>query len=103
MGDAKSLYDKMLSDGWPMREIETVSDLQAAIADGFINEPCIAFFSNDAEGVHHAVIVANITEDNAFYYAHTNDRNAYEPASDESSLAGVLNDSERIVIFKVTN
>ena len=102
-GDAKSLYDKMLSDGWPMREIETVSDLQAAIADGFINEPCIAFFSNDAEGVHHAVIVANITEDNAFYYAHTNDRNAYEPASDESSLAGVLNDSERIVIFKVTN
>ena len=102
-GDAKSLHDKMLSDGWPMREIETVSDLQAAIADGFINEPCIAFFSNDAEGVHHAVIVANITEDNAFYYAHTNDRNAYEPASDESSLAGVLNDSERIVIFKVTN
>ena len=78
---------------YTMHLIHSKSDLKKKIKNGSIKPGAVVFMSTSYNGkLSHVVIVGRVTKNNAYYYAHTSNRNA---ASNSYGLVEYFNDAPK--------
>ncbi len=97
---ASKLYEYLMSK-YPKKcyPFKNKKDLQKNIKNGKISKGDVAFFQNKKNGIHHAVIIGSVSKTNkieAYYYAHTSNRNAAEK---KYGLVLALNNEVCIYVF----
>ena len=101
------LYDKIVEDGWNGITIKDDESLSKAINDGLFCELALVFFFDNEHSNNpwHVGAIGSIDKQigNAFYYAHTKDRDGSNPEKGHDGLRGYINpDTESyVVIFNI--